>query len=77
MALLEASIQAKTGNGAAADQTLTAVQGDDSSGLRAILMRAQMAASDGNVAQVSAVQQCCNPEVHMLKCIWAQLMSSV
>lgn len=54
VALLEASIQAKSGNAAAASETLAAVQpSHDGSGLEAVLMRAQLAASAGNVSQVS------------------------
>lgn len=52
--MLEASVQAKSGNAAAANQTLAAVQSSSGSSLQAVLTRAQMAATAGDTSQVSS-----------------------
>ena len=55
VALLEGSIYAKSGNAVDADKVLGSVRADrEGPALQALLMRAQLAASNGATAQVSS-----------------------
>lgn len=71
VALLEASIYAKSGNAVDADKVLGAVRADrEGPALQALLMRAQLAASNGDTAQVSS-RACSRVHCGQLDCCQA------